>query len=60
MRTSDVSTALTLGRDAKALRPNPRDSPRRRDAAITINSLDRSLAMRPKAVCESAMPGSKP
>eukprot|EP00966_Prymnesium_polylepis_P142793 3297042-Prymnesium_polylepis.1 len=36
MRTPDVSTTLTLGRDArKPPRPTPPHSPRRRDAAIS-------------------------
>eukprot|EP00966_Prymnesium_polylepis_P005653 128952-Prymnesium_polylepis.1 len=35
MRTSDVSTKLTLGRDANAPRPTPRQLGHRRDAAIT-------------------------
>eukprot|EP00966_Prymnesium_polylepis_P215341 4987128-Prymnesium_polylepis.1 len=30
-----LHNAITLGRDAMAPRPTPRDSPRRRDAAIT-------------------------
>eukprot|EP00966_Prymnesium_polylepis_P124369 2876176-Prymnesium_polylepis.1 len=60
MRTSDVSTTLTLGRDAQRC-PDPQHSSTARAGGTqqSPKALHRSLALRPKAVCESASPGSK-